>query len=83
MERIEVVGTRNVDFTDNNGRQVKGFSLYYLMSSDGVNGKMAGKLFVSAQRASEMSFVPKPGDHVLVNYDRYGRPVEFSSVKSA
>ena len=81
MEKMEVVGTRSVDFKDDNGRQVSGLSLYYLMQSDGVDGRMAGKMFVSAQRLPGLSYLPKPGDHVMVNYDRYGRPVEFSPAK--
>lgn len=82
MEKMEIVGVRNVNFKDDSGRQVEGVSLYYLMDDDNTNGKMAGKMFLSAQRRLGMSYVPSPGDYVLVNYDRYGRPVEFSPIPS-
>lgn len=82
MEKIEIVGVRELNFKDDNGRQVEGTQLYYLMDDDRTVGKMAGKLFLSVQRRSSVSFVPNPGDIVFVNYDRYGRPVEFMPVPS-
>lgn len=83
MERIEVVGTRNVDFTDKQGRPVQGLSLYFLQYSDNVDGKMADKMFVGSGRLSTVGYLPKPGDVVDVHYDRFGKPVEFVPVGSA
>lgn len=80
MEIIEVVGLRDVDFVDDKGREVKGTSVYYLIQAEGVNGKMSGKLFVSAERKSTLKVFPKPGDVVAVSYDRYGKPSEFKPV---
>lgn len=81
MELIEVVGIRNVDFTDKEGKSVSGTSVYYLIDADGMEGRVSGKLFVNPQRRKNMSFFPHVGDTVFVNYDRYGKPVEFSPVK--
>lgn len=81
MEKMQIVGIRELNFKDDNGRQVEGTSLYYLMDDDRTIGKMAGKVFVSAQRRSSMSYFPTPGAEVVVNYDRYGRPVEFSPIR--
>lgn len=81
MELIEVVGIRNVDFTDKEGKSVSGTSVYYLIDADGMDGRVSGKLFVNPQRRKNMSFFPHVGDTVFVNYDRYGKPVEFSPVK--
>lgn len=80
MEKIEIVGTRKVDFTDDNGRKVNGLSIYYVMDDDNTNGKMAGKLFLSDRRCSDVKHMPAPGDIVWVSYDRYGRPVDFTPV---
>lgn len=81
MEIIEVVGMREVNFTDDHGRQVDGTSIYYLIQADGVVGKMAGKLFVSKDRRSGMDYFPSVGEKVMVNYDRYGKPSQFKSIK--
>lgn len=81
MEKIEIVGVRDLNFKDDNGRQVEGTQLYYLMDDDRTKGKMAGKLFLSVQRRSTLSYIPGPGEKVMVNYDRYGRPVEFTPIR--
>lgn len=81
MEIIEVVGIRNVDFTDKNKRQIVGSSVYYLIDDENVNGKMCGKLFVSEERAQHMSYFPEVGDIVAVSYDRFGKPVDFKLIK--
>ena len=80
MEIIEVVGLRDVNFTDDKGRSVDGTSVYYLIQADGVEGKMSGKLFVSRDRRKQLSFFPAPGDTVAVSYDRYGKASEFKLV---
>lgn len=77
MEKIDIVGLRDVNFTDDNGRTVDGTSVFYLVSADGVEGKMAGKLFVSRERRKQLSFFPSVGDTVAVSYDRYGKPTDF------
>ncbi|MDY3692472.1 MAG: hypothetical protein SO072_10955 [Dysosmobacter sp.] len=81
MEVIEVVGMRDVNFTDDNGRKVEGTSVFYLIQADGVVGKMAGKLFVSKDRRSGMDYFPAVGEKVAVNYDRYGKPSQFKPIK--
>lgn len=80
MERIEVVGMRNVDFTDNKGRHVDGTSIYYLIEDTGVTGKMTGKLFISRDRKINTNYFPAVGDVVAVSYDRYGKPVDFELI---
>lgn len=80
MEIIEVVGLRDVKFTDDNGRMVDGTSVFYVMSADGVVGKMSGKLFVSRDRRKQMVFFPEVGDTCAVSYDRHGKATEFKLV---
>lgn len=81
MEKIEVLGVRDVDFTDDSGRRVSGKSVYYAMEDDRTDGRMAGKYFLSQQRIASLSYFPRPGDHVAVSYDRYGKPSEFQVIK--
>ena len=80
MEKIDIVGLRDVNFTDDNGRTVDGTSVYYLISVDGVQGKMSGKLFVSRERRKQLSFFPSVGDTVMVSYDRRGKAIDFQPV---
>ncbi len=77
MERIEIVGIRPVDFTDKQGHQVVGTSLYYLQDDDRTNGKVAGKLFVGGQARQSMQYFPVVGDVVEVSYNRFGRACDF------
>lgn len=80
MEKIEIVGLRDVNFTDDNGRMVDGTSVFYLTTADGVQGKMSGKLFVSRERRKQLSFFPSVGDTAAVFYDRYGKATDFQPV---
>lgn len=80
MEIIEVVGLRNVDFTDSKNRHVAGTSIYFVIEDEGVVGKMTGKLFISRDRKVNTSYFPAVGDVVAVSYDRYGKPVDFKLI---
>lgn len=78
MEIMTIVGMRYVDFKDDSGKQVSGYSLYYTMKADRVEGVIAGKLFISDDRAAGM-VMPEVGQTYEVFYDRYGRPNKFVS----
>lgn len=79
MEIMTIVGIRRVDFKDQQGKHIDGYSLYYTMEADDVNGLSAGKLFVPVERAASLK-LPQPGENVEVMYDRYGKPVKFTVV---
>lgn len=83
MEKVEIVGVREVNFKDDDGREVSGRSLYYLMEADRVDGKMAGKFFVSAKRWSGLTYAPRVGDRVWVSYDRFGKASDFQLIDVA
>lgn len=76
-ERMTIVGLRDVSFTDDSGRLVEGRSYYYTAVSDGVDGLLAGKLFVSKQMLGLLSFLPVPGDEVICYYNRRGKVGQF------
>lgn len=80
MEVIEVVGIRDVNFTDKSNRTISGISIYYLCEDDNVDGRMCGKLFVSKERAQNLAFIPEVGDTVEVSYDRFGKPASFKKI---
>lgn len=80
MEIINVVGKRRVDFVDDKGKCVVGTTLYYTMKSDGVEGVMSAKMFISDEKASQVP-LPPVGTTVEVSYDRYGRASKFTVVK--
>lgn len=80
METIEILGVRDVDFTDDNGRRVCGRSVYYAREDSRIDGRITGKLFVSQQRIARLSYFPRPGDLVVVFYDRFAKPCEFRPV---
>lgn len=76
-EKVTIVGYRDVSFTDDSGKSINGRSYYFNMVADGVQGLISGKLFVSADALSRMSFKPIPGDDVIVYYNRHGKPAGF------
>lgn len=81
MEKVKVIGTRAVQFSDQkDGRMVSGVSFYYTMADDRVEGLMAGKLFLSQNKLMDLPFVPAPGQECWVDYDRYGKVSRFQLV---
>lgn len=82
MEVMTFVGRRFVNFTDDKGKQITGWSLFYTMPSDGVEGLMSGKMFISEDKVTQNNIqLPKPGEKCEVYYDRYGRPQSFNPIK--
>lgn len=78
MEIMTIVGKRDVSFTDQKtGSLVEGVSFYFTMEADGVDGLMAGKLYLTLDRIKRLERIPKVGEKVAVSYDRYGKPSEF------
>lgn len=71
-EKFVIVGYRNVDFTDEQGRKIEGYTLYYLqdVDDDSITGQIAGKQFISSQR---VDYTPVLGDEVIFRYNKYGK----------
>ena len=69
---VECTGTRELDFLDSSGKQVKGVSLYILYPEDGVVGKKADKLFVKPSVPLPKGL--KPGDMISIAFDIKGKP---------
>lgn len=75
-----IVGRKHVDFTDDSGKRICGWSIFYTMKDDRTEGVMAGKMFISDAKAQEME-IPSVGVEYEVFYDRYGRANSFKPVK--
>lgn len=80
MEVMTIVGRKHVDFTDDNNKRIAGWSLFYTMKDDRTEGLMAGKMFISDEKAATLT-IPSPGQVCEVLYDRYGRPTKFTVIK--
>lgn len=80
MEILTIVGKREVNFKDDQGKVIDGISFYFTMEADGVTGVMTGKLFLSRERCNRLDKLPGIGEKVAVVYDRYGKPTEFRPI---
>lgn len=73
MEIMQVVGKRSMKFKGNDGSEVSGTNLYVLCDDYNVEGKKTDKLFVSDALRSNLSFFPKVGDEICVDFNRWGK----------
>lgn len=73
MEMMTVVGKRPVKFTGQDGNSVSGTNLYVLCDDPYTEGKKSDKLFVSDNLRSNLSYVPKVGDEICVDFNRWGK----------
>lgn len=81
-EKLTIVGIREVNYTSKKtGKPVVGTEFYYTQHplQSGVDGLVAGKLFVGANALSGFSFIPSVGDDVFVFYNRFGSVSGFSA----
>lgn len=71
-EKVYIVGFRNVSFTDDDGRKVEGYTLYWQQESedDNVSGLICGRQFISSRY---VDYVPCLGDTVIFRYNKYGK----------
>ena len=72
MEVWKVVGFRNVDFKDSNGRQITGYRLYLARQPENRNifGLETHALFFSKEN---VDYKPQENQMVRINYNRYGK----------
>ena len=67
----EIIGFRGYDFTDKDGRQVSGTSLFVAFEEEGVTGRAAERLSVNSAIALPSGI--KPGDKININFNRRGK----------
>lgn len=73
METMTVVGKRPVKFKGQDGNEVAGTNFYVLCVNDYTEGHVADKIFISDNLKSRLSHVPKVGDEILVDFNRWGK----------
>ena len=80
MEKWKVVGFRKVDFKDQEGRPVKGYTLFLARQSDDPNivGLEVQKIFISSDR---VPYTPVENEMIGLNYNRYGKIQDIQVVK--
>ena len=71
----EVLGFRDVNFTDDSGRQVKGISLFARTPSvdSGWHGHQVDKFFINNEQLQLMGFQPVEGMLFTPTFNRYGK----------
>ena len=71
-EVVNVVGFRNVSFTDDKGVKIEGYTIYFeqVVDDPNVTGVIAGKQFISSKHVPD---VPCVGDNVIFRYNKYGK----------
>lgn len=72
MEKWKVVGYRKVDFKDQEGRSVKGYSLFLAREPDdeSITGLEVQKVYISSDR---VQYAPVENQNIGLNYNRYGK----------
>lgn len=72
MAKAKVVGTRNVDFTDNNGNRILGLNVYVTRKEEGVIGNMSDKIFIGQGAQFEIPVFELDTEYDFI-YDGFGR----------
>ncbi len=72
MNEMQVVGIRKSSFKGNDGQDVVGFNVYVTYVMDHVDGVAADRFFVMPTKFVN-GVIPKPGDIVVVYYNRFGK----------
>lgn len=82
-EEFEVLTIRDLDFTDDRGKEVKGQQLWLIHSTDDKSwlGNEVIKVWIPDGHRAELDVAGlKRGDHVRIQWDRRGKPVTVELV---
>lgn len=82
-ERFEVLTVRDLDFQDQQNRQVKGMQLWLIRSTDDKawNGWEVLKVWIAdGHRLESDVSALKRGDQVIIFWDRRGKPISIELV---
>lgn len=74
MEECTVIGIRFLSYTNNSGRQVNGYRLYYTYPSRDVDGLACDVAWLPGDSKS----LPHIGESITLHYNKYGRVVDWS-----
>lgn len=80
MEEYTIVGKRNVDYTNKQGRQVTGIQLFVTCKDAHVLGDKTDQLYISnASTCYKTCMSYEVGTVVLVSYNRYGQVADVTA----
>lgn len=69
--KYTVLGKKAVSFTSSDGKEIRGTTLYAGYETDGVEGMVADKLFVSTEKLPKKDIIV--GTDIEVYFNRYGK----------
>lgn len=80
-DKVKIVGVRKVNFTDKQtGNTVSGVTYFFTFKQDGVDGVAADKVFIHQDRLVDLSYLPSPGDEVILLWNRYGKLADVQKI---
>ncbi|MCI8400095.1 MAG: hypothetical protein HFF90_11985 [Oscillibacter sp.] len=74
-------GFRRMDFVNDDGDRVCGYSCYIGYASDGVIGQETAKQWVSSQMAKSCQWEPKVGAQLEIDFTPRGRVCAVANVE--
>ena len=82
-ERFEVLTVRDLDFKDQQNKQIKGMQIWVIHPTDDTawNGFEVLKVWIPHRHRSEIEVAClKRGDQIEITWDRRGKPVQVMPV---
>lgn len=70
---MKVIGFRKSTFKGNDGSDVSGVNLYLTEPNTNGEGLSCDRIFVLDKYLTACGYVPKLGDEIRVEYNRYGK----------
>lgn len=72
MEIYTLVGMRNVDYTNKNGKHVQGWNLYFTYEDPRIAGVGVEDVYIGKRYFDSLSFVPELGHSCQLVYNKFG-----------
>ena len=70
---MKVIGFRKSSFKGDDGSQVSGVNLYLTEKCEKGEGQSCERVYITDQRLTACGYVPKLGDEVALEYNRWGK----------
>lgn len=70
---MKVIGFRKSSFKGDDGSQVSGVNLYLTEKCEKGEGLSCERVYITDQRLNDCGYVPKLGDEVALEYNRWGK----------
>ena len=76
---MKLIGIKSVDFTDKEGKQIKGTSLYVTYEDEYTDGLVAEKIWVNSNATMDSNI--RVGCNVDFVYNKYGKVMTAMAAK--